>query len=139
MTQERNSGTASHDPLLKLRSVIRPSLTPLLQIAPSTTDEEQLLVVSPELADVPSTIVSRVRRASGAGGGGCPANAPVSGAWRSRQDVVLRIVRPPWQARACSVAERTERTGCPQLVHTSLLPLLRPPSKLPVWSWSCGI
>jgi hypothetical protein len=63
----------------------------------------------------------------------------VSGAWRSRQDVVLRIVRPPWQTRACSVAERTERIGCPQLVHTSLLPLLRPPSKLPVWSWSCGI
>ncbi|MER5757352.1 site-specific integrase [Streptomyces sp. NPDC002088] len=41
-------------------------LIPLLQIAPSKTDEERLLVVSPELADVLSAIVSRVRDASGA-------------------------------------------------------------------------
>jgi hypothetical protein len=41
-------------------------LIPLLQIAPSKTDEEGLLVVSPELADVLSAIVSRVRGASGA-------------------------------------------------------------------------
>jgi integrase len=39
---------------------------PLLQIAPSKTDEERLLVVSPELADVLSTIVSRVRDSTGA-------------------------------------------------------------------------
>jgi integrase len=38
---------------------------PLLQIAPSKTDEERLLVVSPELADVLSTIVSRVRDSTG--------------------------------------------------------------------------
>ncbi|MDX3526964.1 hypothetical protein P1P75_11075 [Streptomyces sp. ID05-39B] len=41
-------------------------LIPLLQIAPSRTHEERLLVVSPELADVLSMIVSRVREASGA-------------------------------------------------------------------------
>lgn len=41
-------------------------LIPLLQIAPSKTDEERLLVVSPEPADVLSAIVSRVREASGA-------------------------------------------------------------------------
>ncbi|MFD7608582.1 tyrosine-type recombinase/integrase [Streptomyces mirabilis] len=41
-------------------------LIPLLQIAPSKTDEERLLVVNPELADVLSAIVSRVREASGA-------------------------------------------------------------------------
>ncbi|MFB7191470.1 tyrosine-type recombinase/integrase [Streptomyces sp. NPDC056178] len=41
-------------------------LIPLLQIAPSKTDEVRLLVVSPELADILSAIVSRVRGASGA-------------------------------------------------------------------------
>ena len=36
-------------------------LVPLLQIAPSKTDAERLLVVSPELADVLSAIITRVR------------------------------------------------------------------------------
>ena len=39
---------------------------PLLQIAPSKTDAERLLVISPELADVLSTIISRIREPSGA-------------------------------------------------------------------------
>ena len=34
---------------------------PLLQIAPSKTDAERLLVVSPELADVLSAIITRIR------------------------------------------------------------------------------
>jgi integrase len=41
-------------------------LVPLLQIAPSKTDTERLLLISPELADVLSTIIRRVRDASGA-------------------------------------------------------------------------
>ena len=41
-------------------------LIPLLQIVPSKTDEERLLVVSPELTDVLSAIVSRVRDSMGA-------------------------------------------------------------------------
>ncbi|MFJ2609122.1 tyrosine-type recombinase/integrase [Streptomyces sp. NPDC087425] len=40
-------------------------VVPLLQIAPSKTDQERLLLVTPELADVLSTIVSRVRSADG--------------------------------------------------------------------------
>ena len=40
-------------------------LIPLLQIAPSKTDEERVLVVSPELADVLSAVVSRVRDSTG--------------------------------------------------------------------------
>jgi hypothetical protein len=39
---------------------------PLLQIAPSKTDAERLLVISPELADVLATIISRIREPSGA-------------------------------------------------------------------------
>lgn len=40
-------------------------MVPLLQIAPSKTDEERLLLAGPELADVLSTIISRVRGTSG--------------------------------------------------------------------------
>lgn len=39
-------------------------VVPLLQIAPSKTDKERLLLVTPELADVLSAAISRVRRGS---------------------------------------------------------------------------
>ena len=41
-------------------------LVPLLQIVPSKTDAERLLVVSPDLADVLATIIVRIRDHSGA-------------------------------------------------------------------------
>ncbi|WP_261562503.1 MULTISPECIES: site-specific integrase [Frankia] len=41
-------------------------LVPLLQIAPSKTDTERLLLVSPELADVLSAVICRVRDTTGA-------------------------------------------------------------------------
>ncbi|WP_326782794.1 site-specific integrase [Streptomyces sp. NBC_00151] len=40
-------------------------IVPLSQIAPSKTDAERLLAVSPELAEVLSTIISRIREPSG--------------------------------------------------------------------------
>jgi hypothetical protein len=43
----------------------RTPIVPLLQIIPSKTDEERLLVVSPELADVLSTIIRRIREPDG--------------------------------------------------------------------------
>ena len=49
----------SHHSLIQYRLPSTGELVPLLQIAPSKTDEERLLVVSPELADVLSAIVSR--------------------------------------------------------------------------------
>lgn len=42
-----------------------PELIPLLQIAPSKTDTERLLVVSPELADVLAAVIHRIRQPSG--------------------------------------------------------------------------
>jgi Phage integrase family len=51
----------SHHSLIQYRLPTTGELVPLLQIAPSKTDTERLLVISPELADVLSTIVSRVR------------------------------------------------------------------------------
>jgi integrase len=41
-------------------------LIPLLQIAPSKTDTERLLVISPELADVLAAVIHRIREPSGA-------------------------------------------------------------------------
>jgi hypothetical protein len=41
-------------------------LVPLLQIAPSKTDTQRLLVISPELADVLAAIISRIRARDGA-------------------------------------------------------------------------
>ncbi|MFB7715777.1 tyrosine-type recombinase/integrase, partial [Streptomyces sp. NPDC056105] len=58
----------SHHSLVQYRLPSTGELVPLLQIAPSKTDEERLLVVSPELADVLSAIICRVR----AGDGGVP-------------------------------------------------------------------
>lgn len=41
-------------------------LVPLLQIVPSKTDAERLLLISPELADVLSAIITRIRQLTGA-------------------------------------------------------------------------
>ncbi|MEE1805125.1 site-specific integrase [Streptomyces sp. BE133] len=57
---------ASHHSITQYRLPTTGEVVPLLQIAPSKTDEERLLLVSPELADVLSAMVCRVRDASGA-------------------------------------------------------------------------
>jgi hypothetical protein len=56
----------SHHSLVQYRLPTTGELIPLLQIAPSKTDTERLLVVSPDLADVLSTIICRIRGESGA-------------------------------------------------------------------------
>lgn len=55
----------SHHSLVQYRTPAAGELVPLLQIPPSKTDEERLLVISPELADVLSTIVCRIRNPDG--------------------------------------------------------------------------
>jgi hypothetical protein len=55
----------SHHSLVQYRLPTTGELVPLLQIAPSKTDAERLLVVSPELADVLSVIIRRVRNNTG--------------------------------------------------------------------------
>ncbi|MET9602303.1 site-specific integrase [Streptomyces sp. NPDC006459] len=59
-------GELSHHSITQYRLPSTNELVPLLQIAPSKTDEERLILVSPELADVLSAIVCRVRDTSGA-------------------------------------------------------------------------
>ncbi|HEY5857476.1 MAG TPA: site-specific integrase [Aldersonia sp.] len=51
----------SHHSLIQYRLPATGELIPLLQITPSKTDTERLLVISPELADALSTIVARIR------------------------------------------------------------------------------
>jgi Phage integrase family len=56
----------SHHSLVHYRLPTTGEIVPLLQIAPSKTDAERLLVVSPELADVLATMIRRIREPSGA-------------------------------------------------------------------------
>jgi hypothetical protein len=56
----------SHHSLIQYRLPGTGELIPLLQIAPSKTDTERLLVVGPELADVLSAIICRIRTDDGA-------------------------------------------------------------------------
>jgi integrase len=56
----------SHHSLVQYRLPTTGELVPLLQIVPSKTDAERLLVVSPQLADVLSTIITRARGQLGA-------------------------------------------------------------------------
>ena len=51
----------SHHSLIQYRLPATGELIPLLQITPSKTDQERLLVISPELADVLATIIARIR------------------------------------------------------------------------------
>jgi integrase len=56
----------THPSVVEYRLPTTGELVPLLHIAPSKTDAERLLVVSPELADALSTIICRVREPDGA-------------------------------------------------------------------------
>lgn len=56
----------THQAITSYRLPSTGELVPLLQIAPSKTDAERLLLVDPELADVLSAIVCRIRASNGA-------------------------------------------------------------------------
>ena len=55
----------THHSLVQYRLPTTGELVPLLQIAPSKTDTERLLLVSPELADVLGAIIRRLRGPAG--------------------------------------------------------------------------
>ena len=56
----------SHHSLIQYRLPASGQLIPLLQITPSKTDTERLLVISPELADVLAAVIHRIRSPDGA-------------------------------------------------------------------------
>src|SRR6266511_2505845 len=107
----------SHHSLVQYRLPTTGELVPLLQIAPSKTDTERLLVVSPELAEVLSAIIRRVRSATGA--------IPVISAYDRRECVWL--APSPWlfqrrlgteHRRICEGAIRNMLNAA--LAHTGL-------------------
>ncbi|MFC4466824.1 tyrosine-type recombinase/integrase [Streptomyces xiangluensis] len=55
----------SHHSIIRYRLPTNGEIVPLLQIAPSKTEKERLLLINPELADVLSALVSRVRQPGG--------------------------------------------------------------------------
>jgi integrase len=55
----------SHHSIIRYKLPTTGETVPLLQIAPSKTDKERLLLINPELADVLSTVISRVRQPDG--------------------------------------------------------------------------
>jgi len=65
-TSKRRNLTYEEDEACWAFATIEVLRVPLLQIAPSKTDSERLLLASPELADVLSAIVRRLRRPNGA-------------------------------------------------------------------------
>ncbi|MBV9060880.1 MAG: site-specific integrase, partial [Pseudonocardiales bacterium] len=56
----------THQAITSYRLPCTGELVPLLQIVPSKTDQERLLLVDPELADVLSAIICRIRSGNGA-------------------------------------------------------------------------
>jgi integrase len=56
----------SHHSLVQYTPPTSTELIPLLQIAPSKTDTERLLVISPELADALASVIHRIREPAGA-------------------------------------------------------------------------
>ena len=73
----------THHGITEYRLPTTGELVPLLQIAPSKTDTERMLLVSPELADVLSAIISRLRSPGG--------NVPLTVSY----DVRERVWNPP--------------------------------------------
>ena len=65
---DRGTHRAVHHSLIQYTLPNTGELVPLLQIAPSKSDTERLLVVSPELADVLAAIITRIRRPDGSVG-----------------------------------------------------------------------
>lgn len=55
----------THTSITSYRIPSTGELLPLLQIAPSKTDQERVLLISPELADILSRVISRVRDSNG--------------------------------------------------------------------------
>ena len=74
----------SHHSFIQYKLPATGELIPLLQIAPSKTDTERLLVISPELADVLSEIICRIRGQD---------TAPCR--WSTAYDYHERVWNPP--------------------------------------------
>ncbi len=89
-------------------------LVPLLQIAPSKTDTERLLVVSPDMADVLSAIISRLRGQGHAGA------VPLVLAYDSQERVWLPPSPVLFQRRFGSESRRVSAGTVRKLLNAAL-------------------
>jgi Phage integrase family len=114
----------SHHSLIQYTLPGTGELVPLLQIVPSKTDTERLLVVSPELADVLAAIIKRVRSEDGAIG--CVAsydqhervwNPPMPLLFQRRFSLEHRAIPAAtireWLERALTGTRLTDAAGTP--------------------------
>ena len=78
----------SHHSLIRYRLPATGEPVPLLHIAPSKTDIERILVISPELADVLAVIITRVRGPAAR----CPWSPadPLERAWHPPSPLLLQ-------------------------------------------------
>jgi integrase len=102
----------SHHSLVQYRLPTTGEIVPLLQIAPSKTDAERVLLVSPELADVLSAVICRVRDSAGA--------IPLVAAYDGRE----RLWSPPapllFQRRVGTEARAITANGLRVMLTTAL-------------------
>lgn len=87
-------------------------VVPLLQIAPSKTDEERLLLISPELADVLSQIVLRIRDISG--------GVPLAPSYDEHERVWLPPMPLLFQRRVCFEDRAIPRGAIRKMLNKTL-------------------
>ncbi len=107
----------SHHSLIQYRLPTTGEIVPLLQVVPSKTDEERLLIVSPELADVLSAVIQRIREPDGAVPL-VPVYDRYECVWRAPSPVLFQR-RFPSETRAISDSSLREMLNA-ALVHTGL-------------------
>ena len=104
----------THYSLVQYRLPTTGELVPLLQIAPSKTDTERLLVVSPDLADVLSAIISRLR------GQGHTGAVPLVPAYDSQERIWLPPSPVLFQRRFGSESRRVSAGTVRKMLNAAL-------------------
>jgi len=102
----------SHHSLVQYRLPTTGELVPLLQIAPSKTDTERLLVVSPDLAEVLSAVISRLQQPSG--------SIPLIAAYDSNEHVWLPPAPLLFQRRTGTETRRISNGTVRNMLNAAL-------------------
>ncbi len=102
----------SHHSLVQYRLPSTGELVPLLQIAPSKTDTERLLAVSPDLAEVLSAVIRRLQEPSG--------NIPLTAAYDWNEHVWLPPAPLLFQRRAGTEIRRISNNTVRNMLNAAL-------------------
>ena len=105
----------THYSLVQYRLPTTGEMVPLLQIAPSKTDTERLLVISPDMADVLSAIISRLR------GQGRTETVPLVPAYDSQERTWLPPSPVLFQRRFGSEHRRISAGAVRDMLNTALV------------------